>query len=64
MSTKELIYDKGILNIYFWCNTSGNQVVMCSESKNFKLNSGHIVIARADWKSGKSSTEKVLATIK
>ncbi len=32
---------------HFTCNESGNQIVICSESKYLELNWGYVVIARA-----------------
>ena len=46
MSTKELIYDKGIPNILLWYNVSSNKMFICPELKKLELNWFNVVMAR------------------
>ena len=46
------------------CDVSGNQIVTFPESKVLVLNWCHSIIARASWKSGKSSSKILFKTLK
>ena len=42
---------------HFTSVSSSNHIVICSESTVVELNWGYVVVARANWKSGESSSK-------